>query len=444
MLSLAYLLSIMDRYLLSVVLEQVKQDLLLTDTQLGILQGPSFVVLFLLASLPLGRMADVSNRRLIVVAGLGLWSICTIACGMTDSFAGLLLARLGVGMGEAALLPCAMSLIAAYFSSNMLGRGVSIYSMGGSFGRVAAFAGGGAMFAWFAATGGLKLFGGDSFRPWQSVFLVAGVTGLVVALLFLLTIREPPRSVQKNRSGELRAGFAHFWRNRWAYMAICMPFSMSTATAMLLGAWSVSFYSRSHGMSTAAASQLVGFTGLMFGPVGHLFGGWLNDLLRKRGDMGPQPRVLAVVLATATLCITIFATASTVPVAAAAYGVAYFALCVAGPTGFSGVQLPTPGGQRGFISSVFLFFYTALGTGLGPLLVGVASDHYFHSEAMLGRAMIASTAIVALIGIPFALLGRRAFARAVQLNEARNTTSVALRASLSPVRHAGYTGRKAR
>jgi MFS family permease len=417
MLSLAYLLSIMDRYLLSVVLEEIKGSLSLTDTQLGILQGPSFVVMFLLASVPLGRMADVSNRRLIVVAGLSFWSVSTIACGMTRSFSGLLLARLGVGLGEAALLPCAMSLIAAYFSRDSLSRGVSIYSMGSSFGRVVAFSGGGALFAWFAAHGGIQVLGGEPFRAWQSVFLVAGTGGLVIALVFLVTVREPPRVVRSGQGGELRAGFVHFWQQRWAYLAICIPFSMTTAAAMVLGAWSVSFYVRSHGLSTAAASQLVGLTGLISGPVGHLFGGWLNDLLRKRDDVGPQPRVLAVVLTVATLFVSVFATASSLPVAVLAYGVAYFAVSVAGPTGFSGVQLPTPSSHRGFIASLFLFFYTALGTGLGPLLVGLFGDYLFRSEAKLGSAMIASVALVALVGIPFALLGRRAFARAVRHNE---------------------------
>ena len=419
MLSLGYVFSIMDRYLLGVVLEDVKRSLVLSDTQLGLLQGPSFVVLFLVASIPLGRLADIGNRKRIAAAGLAFWSFCTLACGFTLSFYGLMLARLGVGMGEAALLPCAMSLIAAYFSRTSLSRGVSIYSMGGSFGRVAAFAGGGTLFAWFATHGGLKLFGWRSFLPWQSVFIVAGLLGLCVALLFLLAVREPLRGVARQRQGELRAGFAHFWQQRRAYLAICIPFSMNAALAMLLASWSVSYYARQHGLSAASASQLVGVIGLLFGPAGHLFGGWFSDWLRRRGDSGPQPKVLVMVLLVATAAIAVFATVASLPVAIAAYSCAYFTLCVAGPTGFSGVQLPTPAHMRGFIASLFLFLYTALGTGLGPLLVGVINDQLFHDPARLGQAMIVSTLILTAIGIPFALAGRREFARAVLLNEAR-------------------------
>jgi MFS family permease len=417
MLSMAYLLSIMDRYLLSVVLEDVKRGLAVTDTQLGILQGPSFVFLFLVASVPIGRLADVASRRLIVVAGLACWSVFTFACGLADSFAELFVARLGVGLGEAALLPCAMSLIAAYFPRSSLGRGIAVYSMGSSFGRVAAFAGGGALFGWFGATGGLRLLGGH-YSAWQAVFVVAGLIGVAFALVFLVTVREPPRVVRAERTGAVRAGFVHFWRHRWAYLAVCIPFSMSAATAMQLAAWTVSFYGRTHHMTAASASALVGFTGLLSGPIGHLSGGWINDFLRARGLRGPQPLVLVGVLLVATTFVALFTMAGSIAVAATAYGIAYFALCVAGPTGFSGMQLPTPDSHRGFISSLFLFVYTALGTGLGPLVVGLFTDHFFHNEALLGRSMITTSVLLMAIGLPFAILGRRAFTRAVEANEA--------------------------
>lgn len=418
MLSAAYLLSIMDRYLLSVVLEDVKRDLRLTDTQLGVLQGPSMVLLFLVASIPIGRLADIANRKLIVVAGLAVWTLCTLSAGLADNFIELMLTRLGVGLGEAALLPCAMSLIASYFSSDKLSRGIAIYSMGGTFGRAAAFAGGGAVLAWLAMRGGLDVPMIGTVRPWQGVFVTAGVLGLIFALIFLLTVREPARPARREGSN-LRSGVLHFWRNRRAYFAICIPFSMVTAAAMQLASWSVSFYVRHYGISAASASAIVGITGLLFGPIGHLSGGWINDALRNRGVFGPQPLVLLACLGAATLCIAIFTVSPTVPVAALAYGIGYFALCVAGPTGFGGVQLPTPDEHRGFIGSVFLFLYTALGTGLGPLLVGLFVDHWFHSEGMLGQAMIATNLLLIAVSLPFAIFGRPAYVRAVQENEQR-------------------------
>lgn len=423
MLSLAYLLSILDRYLLSVVLEDVRHGLALTDTQLGVLQGPSFVMMFLIASMPFGRLADIANRRTTIFGGLVCWSLATAACGMADSFTGLMLSRLMIGLGEAALIPCAMSMITAYFTRDKLSRGVSIFSMGGSFGRAVAFGGGGFLLTWFAARGGLSLPSLGLFAPWQAVFLSAGTIGMGFALLFLLTVREPPRMAPTGPRPSIRSGFVHVWRNRRAYFALFIPFGMTTGITALIAAWSVSFYVRDHGLDVATASSLVGATGLIFGPAGHLFGGWINDHLRLRGFEGAQPVVIAAVLVSSAIFSAVFALTPSVVVAAAAYGIAYFCLCTAGPTGFGGVQLPTPEDQRGVVSAIFLLVYNALGFGLGPLLVGLVGDYIVGDPKLLGQSITISLLMLVAVGLPFALGGRRAFAQAVRDQEARSAAS---------------------
>lgn len=415
MLAIAYLLSTMDRYLLSVVLDDLKVSLNLTDTQLGVLQGPSFVLLYMLASIPLGRLADVASRRWIIAGGLACWSLATAACGLANSFNELVVARLAVGLGEASLLPSAMSLIAAYFSRDKLSRGLAVYSIGGSLGRAAAFAGGGALFAWFAANGGVRMFG-STFAPWQSVFLTAGVIGVGVAVLFLLTVREPPRTRVAGKEGAMRAGFSHFGRRWLPYLAVFIPFSMTTAVTAQLGAWAVSFYTREHGLSVPAASALIGLTGLAIGPVGALFGGWLNDALRRRGHANSQPLVLAAVLILVTACVVAFVFTPWVVAAAAVYGLAYFFLCWTMPTGLSGVQLLTPERHRGIISSLFLVFYTALGTGAGPLIVGMFSDA-LRGQGGLGLAMLSATVVLSAVGVAVALVGQKAFRTAASADE---------------------------
>jgi MFS family permease len=415
MLGLAYLISIMDRYLLTVVIEDVKQHLDLTDTQLGILQGPSFTVFFLLASIPCGRLADVASRRMLVFAGLFFWSLATAACGFASNFTELMIGRLAVGMGEATLLPSAMSLLPAFFPRTVLSRGISIYSMGGSFGRTVGFTGGGLLLAWAAAQGGLTFFG-QRFLPWQTVFLAGGAAGIAVALWFLLTVREPPRLGAAAQKSDLRAGFQFFGANWRAYLAIFLPFSMTAAITALLASWAVSFLFRRHQMTPANASQLIGVIGLAFGPVGHLFGGWLIDNLRKRGVVGPQPLVHAAQLLVSLLLAWIFVSVDNLSVAMFAYGVSYFVLCSAGPTGYSGVQLATPAHQRGFIASLFLITFTALGTGLGPALPGFIGDWFF-DESRIGLAMLVSAALAAAIGICFAVFGWQKFTRAVEANE---------------------------
>ena len=423
MLSLAYLLSILDRYLLSVVIEDIKLNLSLTDTELGILLGPSFVFMFVIASLPFGWLADAANRKLTIVGGMLCWSLATAWCGMAGSFGELFMARLLVGFGEAALLPSALSLIAAYFTRDKLSRGIAIFSMGASFGRATAFAGGGLLFTWFVASGGLRIAGQFHFEAWQGVFLTAGVAGFLFALLFLLTIREPVRIASTAEKPSFKEGFSLFWRQRQAYLAIFIPYGMTAAMGALMAGWSVAFYTRNHGLDVASASSLVGLTGLIFGPGGHLLGGWINDYLRGRGVIGAQPYVMAISLTTAAAMAAVFALAPSATLAAVAYGLSYGLLCASGPTGFGGIQLPTPEQQRGVISSIFLLVYNALGNGLGPLLVGVIGDEFFDGPDQLGYAITASLALVLAIGLPFAILCRPAYARGVRAQEANEAAA---------------------
>lgn len=414
---LAHIVALMDRYLMSVVLEPLKQDLALTDTQMGILQGPAFALVFTFASLPLGRLADIASRRAIIAAGLAFWSAATVACGMADTFTELLAARLLVGLGEAALLPAAMSLIVGYFSRDKLSRGVSIFTMGGSLGRVAGFVGGGFLLTRFAARDGLDLGPLGQYAPWQAVFIVAGVFGVLIAGLVFLSLKEPPRPATGARVSTAE-GLAFMWRRRAAYVALFVPFSMINGVTQLLAAWTVTFYVREHGMSILQAGSLVGITGLLLGPVGHWCGGWLNDRLRTRGDSGPHTTVLTGIMAVTIVLVTLFAFAPAVPLAATFYAGAYFAMSMAGPTGFAGAQAPTPERFRGVVSSIFLISYMVLGLAIGPLAVGLIGDGLFHSGDMLGASIVVATLALGAVALPLAWFGRGAWRAAVAEHEA--------------------------
>lgn len=412
MLAFAYLLSIMDRYLLSVVLDEVKLSLQLSETQLGLLQGPGFVLLFAVTSIPLGLLADAKNRRNLVVAGLLCWSVATVACGMADTFWELMIARLAVGLGEAALMPCAMSLIASYFSPDKMNRGYAVYTMGASFGRATAFAGGGAVFTWLVVAGGLNMGVLGHFAPWQAVFIIAGVFGIFVSLLFFMTVREPARPVRSDGKKSLAAGFVHVWKYRWAYAAIFIPFSVVNATTSNLGAWSVSFYTRNYGVDVGTASTVIGITGLIVGPLGALAGGWLNDTLYSRGFRYTQPLVMTGISALALVFVGIFAFGGSFTVSAIGYALAYFTVTSGGPTAFGAIQLPTPDHLRGIVSSIFLIVFMTLGSGLGPLIVGVMGDYVFQSPLMLGPSIFVATLVVVAIAVPIGYFGQKKFAAA--------------------------------
>ena len=416
MLSLAYLLSLVDRYILGVTLEAVKADLHLNDTQLGILQGPSFVFLYVAASIPLGWLVDITNRRIIIAAGLTIWSIATAACGFADTYAHILTARLTVGLGEAALLPSAMSLLASYFTRDKLNRAISIYSMGGSFGRATAFIGGGILLAWFTAKGTV-LIGGLVFEPWQAVFLTAGLAGLVFTVVFLLTVREPARSGTTAKRVRFVDGWAFFWRHRWAYLSVIMPFTMIAGIGALLASWAMSFYLRAHGIPVAVASTFIGITGLIAGTIGNLAGGWLADFAQARGVKGVQPLVLGILLLVIALFAGPYALATSSTVSLVCYGAAYFAMCIGGPIGHGGVQLPTPERFRGSLASICLVITSALGTALLPLSVGLFTDYIFEDARQLGLAIFTTILLSAIVGLPFAIFGRRKYIELVARNE---------------------------
>ncbi|MDB5697838.1 MAG: major facilitator superfamily 1 [Alphaproteobacteria bacterium] len=412
LLSLAQLVSVLDRYLMSVALEPVKADLMLSDSQLGLLTGVSFALLFTLASLPLGRAADIGSRRLIIVCGIAAWSVATMAGGFADSFTSLFVTRLGVGLGEAAMMPAAMSLIAAYFIKSQRTKGVAIFSIGGSLGRAAAFMGGGATLALLAAHGGLALPAGLLLKPWQGLFFLAGAIGFVVALL-CLTIREPRRS-STERSGRLNDSLTYFWENRGLYLRFFLAYSAVVAIVMSLASWTVSIYVRGHGLSVAQASMLVGATSLALGPAGGWFGGWLTDRMIRAGVVAAPLLVLAGVLTVAPFAGLMMALAPSAAVVALGYGIVYFSISAAGPAGFGGLQLVTPERHRGFTSAMLLCAYTLLGSGLGPLIVGLVSDYLLRDEQAIATALAASLALFALIGLPAALAGRRSYQDAMQ------------------------------
>jgi MFS family permease len=276
LLAVAHLISFIDRFLMSLLMEPLKADMSLSDTQLGLLQGTGFVILYTIAAVPLGLMADRVNRRNLIIAGIVVWSIATGLCGLANSFGSLFLARLGVGFGEAALVPAAMSLLSAYFPRRQLGRAVSLFTTGASLGKSAALVGGGAVLAALTVSGGLLLPGVGRLQPWQATFVLMAIPGLALALL-LLTMREPKRKGGAAEKPGLGKGLAHVKAHRAAYLLHTCAASIVVLLIQSVGAWAPSFYARSFGMSPAEAGAAVGSIILVAGPLGHLSGGALTD-----------------------------------------------------------------------------------------------------------------------------------------------------------------------
>jgi len=412
-LAIAQLMSGLDRYLMSVVLEPVKADLQLTDSQLGLLTGTSFAIVFCIASVPLGRLSDIVHRRSLIAVGITFWSLSVLACGFANSFEALFAARLGIGLGEAALLPAAVSLLTAYFTPATLTQGLAVFTTGNSLGRATAFLGGGALLAALTATGGLALPGLTAMRPWQGVMIIAGLIGFCVALL-CLTIREPRRLRRRGDGNKFRGSLDYFWRRRAVYLRVFLLYGLCVGSATALATWMISLYVRNYGVAASNASMIVGSVSLVIGPLGNMIGGWLTDRLAARGVAGAGLIVGAGALALTPFAGIAFSTIHSLEVAIVVYGLVYFALSGAGPACLSSVQLMTPGEHRGLISSLYLCVYSLIGFGLGPLVVGLCNDYLFRSTAAIPFSLLTTFLLFAGFGVPVALYGRAACQREMQ------------------------------
>jgi MFS family permease len=409
LLSAGHLLSFVDRFVMSLVLEPIKQQMHLSDTQLGLLVGFGFVLLYSLVGVPLGWLADRVNRRNLIATGLLVWSCATAACAFADDFSGLFTARALVGFGEAALVPAAMSLIATYFPRRLLSRAVSIFTMGASLGKTTAFLGGGALLALLAPLGAITLPGLGPFTPWQTLFIAASLPGLVLVPL-LFTIREPARKPQTAASST-RLASAWLRRHASAYALHVGAAVCSIMLIQIFGNWSASLFVRVHGFSVHEAGFVIGSVTLFAGPAGHFAGGWLTDRLQRRGVAGAPLATIAVSLIASAVAASLLYAAPSLGAAIAAFALLMFVVASAAAPCLSGVQTLSPPAVRGVCTSIYMCVMTLIAVGLGPTFIGIASDLLFGGGKGLGTALVGTTLLVATIGTVLALFGRRPFQR---------------------------------
>lgn len=410
LLSVTHLISFIDRFVMSLVFVPLNAEMRLTDTQLGMVQGLGFVILYSIAGVPLGRLADISSRRWMIAAGMLVWSLATAACAFTHDFPGLFAARIIVGFGEAALIPAAMSLISGYFPRHQLARAVSVFTMGAPLGKTVALVAGGALLAIITPLGGLDLFGAH-FKPWQALFLAASLPGLAL-LPLLLTIGDPPRgqTAEAPRADFLSA-LRHMRANLRAYSAQIAAACCAIFLVQAFGAWAPSLFVRVYGLSVSESGYVVGLVSFIASPLGNLSGGWMTDRLSSRNVAGAPLIVIGLCLGLAMPAALLLHAASGTMTAAILYGALTFLLSSTAGPALAGLQLLTPAHQRGAVTAIYMCIMTFLSVGFGPTIVGAVSDHLFQGGQGLSGALTATTMVVALLGISCAAAGRPFFRR---------------------------------
>lgn len=405
-----------DRIVVSLVTPALQADLGLHDSQLGLLQGAAFALFYTLFGIPLGIIADRWSRQKLLTIGIGVWSFMTAACGLCSGFGSLFLARLGVGAGEASLNPSVTSLISDYFPPRIRPRAIAGYVMGQGFGHGLTYVFGGMLLGWLASHGGLELPAVGHVKPWQAMFLIVGTAGLIPALLFGFTVREPKRLEIANKSTGRASGadVRGFMRlNRTTLICHHFGVALTTMTAIGFGNWMPTFFLRVHHWPPQRFSVFYGSINIVFGIFAPLAGGLLATWWKERGTLDAAWRLVLIGSIGCTTCGALAPLMPTPELSLAVYIVAGLFASLPAVLAYVCIAEFVPNEMRGTITAVYFLVIGLVSNGLGPVAVGLATDYLFKDNAAIGRSL---SFVSFATGIPAAVLlfaGLRSFRQSI-------------------------------
>jgi predicted MFS family arabinose efflux permease len=363
LLFLASAFSFVDRQILSILFEPIKGEFDLSDTQLGLLGGIAFALTYSILGVPLAMLADRRGRKGIITASLAIFSIMTAFCGAAGSFATLVLARIGVGIGEAGVNPSSSSMIADLFPKEKRSTPMAIVAAGAPLGMLTGLIGGSLV----AATWG-----------WRAAFLVVGLPGVLLAILFWFTVREPERGSSDNRESSMRDApsltetFRYMWRTK-TLRYVVLAITVATIPGFGANAWFPAFFMRTHELSIEQAGIILGLGGALSGMVGAIVGGIAFDRL-ARTSMAKAVKLVAWSQLVAFPASLLLYTAEHLVLATIFLVIP--SMCAAFFAGRTSalVQSLSRVRMRAVAASITMLSVNLVGLGLGPTIIGVLSD----------------------------------------------------------------------
>lgn len=415
----AQIFSYVDRFLPSLLLAPIKADLHLTDFQLGLMLGPAFGLFYVFVGVPVGWLADRYSRRAILATGISIWCGMTAAAGFARSYIPLVIARFGVGLGEATVAPCSVSLISDYFDRDRRPRAISLFMAGTFIGAGCAFLLGGPVVHWVSQLKPWVIPGFGSMRPWQMVFLSVGLPGFAFAGL-TFTIREPRRTEQVRRG--LQAGGAGqasmsatlaYMRKRWRAFATLFAGSASMVTMGSLVFWNVALFGRTWGWDVRAVGIATGTLFLIGGPVGTLLGIRLSNKWIAAGRRDATLRVLWVGILLGAPGFALYPVMPSAPLAIVALLIAFIGQAAAAAAGPVSLTYIAPGQVRSQAIAIYYLIISVFGQLLGPPPIGLMTD-LFGDPGKLRYAMTIEAAVIGTIGLVLVRLGMKRYRAAAE------------------------------
>ena len=417
-LAFMYWVSILDRFIISLLVDPIKRDLGITDVQFGMLSGFAFAVTFSLFGLVLGTLADRLSRRWVIFAGVSVWSLATAACGFAQQYWHLLLARIGVGVGEASLNPCAASMLADLFPRERLTNAMAVYGLGATMGSGCAYFFGGMIVDLTSHTQTFVLPVIGAIRSWQAVFLIVGVPGMLLAWL-IFTVPEPIRRGLRKLDQTLS------WRRSYSdllkfigarkrfFFCHYVAFSFASAIVSGAGAWYPAHMGRTFGWSASQIGLGLGVTLTAAGLLGQLISGRIVDAMFRRGMRDAQFRWYASCLILATP-IGIVATTNASPwVFLGCIGVFLILISALSACASTALNLVTPNELRGTGIAFWSATSGLLGAASGPVLIAMFAEKFFSGPSAIGHGLAMMMGICCPAAALSLALGFRAMREAV-------------------------------
>ena len=424
LLMLFYVLSFTDRQIIAVLIDPIKADLSLSDVQISLLGGVSFGLFYATAGIFIGRLADSLNRPLLIAVGVFVWSLTTAVSGLASKFWQLLFLRMGVGLGESALLPSTLSLLADYFPPKRLATPTSVFLLGAPIGIGLSFAAGGYIYSVAeditAAAGWNDVFFIGGSAAWKLVLLFLGVIGMTMTLA-LLTVREPRntrnatvRAEKKHTAKVAQAASladvkAYAKKNRVPIVTLYVGMALVSLAAYAQGFWDITFLSRTFGKEPSTVAFAYGMVQLFGGLTGMLFAGMVADRLSKRGVYGASVIMVGIGCAIATPFSFIYPMASSASSALWFMVLAIFGSNMGFACAASAIQRMFPASMLGLAAGVYFFMSNAVGLLVGPTAVAAITDYVFADADMIRYSLAAVSGVSRALALVIIFAGLKAY-----------------------------------
>jgi len=424
-LSIAMLVSYIDRQIIALVVEPMRDDLGYTDTQTGFLYA-GFAIFYAAAGVPIAWAVDRKSRRGIIAIGVFLWSVATMVCGLVKGYWALFAARIGVGVGEATLTPATYSMVGDIFPRERIPMALSIFQIGAIVGTGLAFLVGGYVVSWVrnAPPVDLPLIG--EIFSWQLTFIYVGAPGMLVLLLFL-TVKEPKRTQTIQIEGAAKKGtWSQVWEFYRANWAALLPHHAGYMFLILLGYafvfWTPSFFERVHGVPAEEASIIYGLIFIFFGGSAAFFAGWLAERMAARGK--PDGTLLSALIGSA-LFVPVVVLIQFVPNVTVVYFLyipALFLMNMPFGMGHASLAQITPPDIRGRVAAIYTIT-GSIGNALGPPIAGFFNDVVFPGEDGVSASLMTMCIIFGVVGVVLVWTARKPFREALRRAAAMDATT---------------------